>query len=153
MWEISNSFQLFSFLISLVFGAVYCLAYDFIRALRQSRDISDLTVFIQDIIYFTLISFVTFFLLMALSNGEVRGYIIIGIILGFSICFVTLSRFTLKLLNVIFNFFEKSAEKIIDLVNRFFDIVWVFICKTIKKCGKMLNKSKKIFKKHLKKAD
>lgn len=128
------------------------MVYDVLRAIRKSDNISDLMVFVQDILYFTVIAFTTFMLLMAVSNGEFRGYIVIGLIFGFIICLLTLSRFTVKLLSMFFVFINKIYNKLIDRVNRFFDIVSGFICKTVKKCGKLLNKSKKIFKKHLKKS-
>ena len=87
MWEIDNNFQLISFLISCGVGVIYCLVYDILRAVRKSTNVTDGMVFLQDIVYFIIISITTFMLLTALSNGEIRSYVIIGLMLGFLLCF------------------------------------------------------------------
>ena len=113
MWEIDNSFQLISFLVSCGFGVIYCLLYDLLRAVRKVNEVSDATVFLQDIIYFFVISIATFMLLTALSNGEVRGYIIIGLLLGFLLCFCTFSKINLKILTLIFEKISFLGSKIV----------------------------------------
>ncbi len=146
MWEISNSFQLFSFLVSIAAGVLFCLIYDVFRAVRKSKKTDDLTVFLQDIIYFAVIGIATFVLLMALSNGEIRGYIIIGLVLGFLLCFFTLSRIFVWCLCKVFNFAEKLSENLIENINRFFDFIGNIITKWAKKLFKYLAKLKNIKK-------
>ncbi|MBQ3547316.1 MAG: spore cortex biosynthesis protein YabQ [Clostridia bacterium] len=152
MWEIDNSFQLISFLVSCGFGVIYCLLYDLLRAVRKVNEVSDATVFLQDIIYFFVISIATFMLLTALSNGEVRGYIIIGLLLGFLLCFCTFSKINLKILTLIFEKISFLGSKIVTLINTLIDAIWRFFNKTVEKIGKLLTNVKKIFKNLLKKS-
>lgn len=146
MWEIDNSFQLFSFLVAIAAGIVFCLIYDILRAFRKSKQVEDWTVFFQDVIYFAVISIATFLLLMALSNGEIRGYIIIGLVLGFLLCFFTISRFFVWAMCHAFKFIEKLGNIIIDNINRFLDFIGNILTKWVKKLFKYLAKLKNIKK-------
>ena len=118
MWEIDNNFQLISFLISCGVGVVYCLIYDILRAIRKSTDVTDGTVFLQDIVYFIIISITTFMLLTALSNGEIRSYVIIGLLLGFLLCFCTFSRINLKILAFLFKNIYFLSNKVVSCFTR-----------------------------------
>ncbi|MBE6779582.1 MAG: hypothetical protein E7545_01250 [Ruminococcaceae bacterium] len=146
MWEIDNSFQLFSFLVSICAGIIYCLIYDFLRAFRKIKAVDDLTVFFQDLIYFAVIGVATFVLFMALSNGEIRGYILIGIFMGFILCFCTLSRFFVWLLCKLFKLVWKINGIVIDNINRFLDFIGTILTKWVKKLFEILAKLKNIKK-------
>lgn len=152
MWEIDNSFQLISFAVSFVFGILYCLIYDFLRALRKTLSISDFTIFIQDILYFILISIITFMLLIALSNGEIRGYVIIGLLAGFTLCFLTFSKINLKILTFIFKNFLLVSNKIVSLFNLLIDKIIVIFKQTAQKNEKIFDNMKKLLKNYLKKS-
>jgi hypothetical protein len=88
---------------------------------------------------------------MSLSNGEIRGYILIGIAVGFLVCYFTVSRFFVKILFAVFKFLNEISAKIIDFLNRI--LIWLFekIKKWAKYCTTILNKTKNLFKKDLKK--
>jgi hypothetical protein len=103
MWEINIKLQFFYWLLSVVLGGMYCLFYDFFRAVRLSIKCSDITVFIQDILYFSIISITTFYFLLATTNGQVRGFVIFGAVIGFVIARITVSYLIMK----IYNFFLK----------------------------------------------
>ena len=150
MWEINNSFQAVSFLYSVTVGVIFCLLYDILRALRKLLSPPAVTVFLQDIFYFVIISFLTFLFLMAVSNGEIRAYVIIGIALGFAACFFTLSRFWVKALYYIFKLLNGISEKTIDILNRFLSFTHHKVKNCVKYCDKLFAKLKKLFKKHLK---
>ena len=151
MWEIDSSFQAVSFLYSVLFGVGYCLFYDLFRAFRKLYKPTAFSVFFEDLIYFLIISFLTFLLLMSLSNGEIRGYILIGIAVGFLVCYFTVSRFFVKILFAVFKFLNEISAKIVDFLNRI--LIWLFekIKKWAKYCTTILNKTKNLFKKDLKK--
>lgn len=151
MWEIDSSFQAVSFLYSVLFGVGYCFFYDLFRAFRKLYKPTAFSVFFEDLIYFSIISFLTFLLLMSLSNGEIRGYILIGIAVGFIICYFTVSRFFVEILFIIFKFFFSISEKTVAFLNRI--LIWLFekIKKWAKYCTTILNKTKNLFKKDLKK--
>ncbi len=151
MWEISNSFQAISFLYSIILGIGFCLIYDVLRAFRKQTTPSFFEVLIEDLIYFIFAALITFIFLMSVSNGELRGYVIIGITIGFTVCFFTLSRIWIIALTFIFKILKKFWDIIIKYLNGFFD----FSLKKLRLCIKVLQKmainNKKSFKKDLKK--
>lgn len=146
MWEISNNLQFFSFWFSIIVGVIFCVGYDILRALRKVKHLTDLTVFFQDVLYFIFIGFITFFVLMIFANGEIRGYIIFGIVLGFAACFLTFSKIMLKFLILCFGFIYEINLKVVNFFNRLIDIIREFLIKNIKKCALLLNNIKNIKK-------
>lgn len=146
MWEISNNLQFFSFWFSIIVGVIFCVGYDILRALRKVKHLTDLTVFFQDVLYFIFIGFITFFVLMIFANGEIRGYIIFGIVLGFAACFLTFSKIMLKFLILCFGFIYEINLKVVNFFNRLIDKIREFLIKNIKKCALLLNNIKNIKK-------
>ena len=150
MWEISNYSQFTSFLISICAGIIYCLIYDIFRGYRLYKKVNNFVVFFQDIGYFVLITFATFLLLIAFSNGEIRAYIIFALLIGFIVCNFTISKITVKVFGFIFKKLNVMFDKIILLINAFFNKVEVVIAKSMQKSLKIVKNIEKIFKKHLK---
>ena len=145
MWEIKNNQQVFSFVISVIFGVGYCLFYDVFRSCRRVFKSNTAAVFFGDIIFFVIIAFVTYLLLLALCSGELRGYMFFGILLGSVVCNFTLSRLTLKLFPFIIgnflkvflllkNIFTALNSKILRLISK----VTTFFVNFFKKSTKYL---------------
>lgn len=116
MWEIDITFQIWGFLVSVILGSVFCILYDFFRALRKSFYFSDFLVFLQDIVYFIICGFTVFLFLLALTNGCLRVYVFFGIAVGFYITRITLSFLFVKL----FCFIILIFKKIYNLIYSFF---------------------------------
>ena len=144
MWEIDISHQLLFFGRSVILGLIYCLFYDVLRGLRQVRKFSDITVAVQDIIYFIIISPVTFLYLLAATNGEPRFYIFFGIFLGFLLSFYSVSRLWVAVLKVCFSAIFKVFYKIFSFINDKFS-------KSSRFLGRYFKKTLNFFKKALKK--
>lgn len=85
------SIQINVFLYSLGFGFFLGLIYDIFRLtgliIKRNK-----TVFIQDILYFLLSSFLTFFFLLVVNNGKFRINILIALVSGFYIYYFTISK-------------------------------------------------------------
>ncbi len=144
MWEISNSLQSLTFIYSLALGFIFCVAYDILRAIRSAVKTSDITVFFEDIIFFVISSFITFIFLLATTNGEVRGYVIVGIILGFMINFLTFSRLNYKILRFVFLKIYNAYKAIYKILHTYSAKAYRFIVKNLRK---WLNSCKKVLKK------
>ena len=139
MWEISNSLQAINFLYSIVLGIILALVYDFIRALRKIKAYSAIAVFFQDVIYFILAVPIVFCFLLATTNGELRGFVFFGIMLGFIISLLSVSRLNLKFLVKVFMFLKKNNERMRVLSSK----IYLFFYKKIREIKK---KTKKILK-------
>ena len=101
MWEINLCDQAVTFLLSIVLGVIFCLSFDFTRGLRIFGLSSKIAVFLTDIIYFLVISFVNFCFFLTRESGQVRGYVFVGEIIGFFLFRLTVSRFIIALISLL----------------------------------------------------
>ncbi len=118
MWEVSNYNQVISFLVSLCFGALYCLFYDIFRSIRKIGYNDTLSVAVQDVFFFLVIAFITFMIMLVYTCGEIRFYILFAIALGFIICNFTLSRIFRKVLVFIFKQISRILTATKSLLKR-----------------------------------
>lgn len=129
MWEISNSSQIINLLYSAGFGIIICLVYDILRSLRCVLSFKNSVVFFQDVFFFVLLAISVFCFLLATTNGQLRGYIIFGIAVGFLICrfsfsiafFMALKLIFLKIcrfLMIIKHIFSKKMKKLLYLCKK-----------------------------------
>ena len=139
MWEISNSSQLNSLLYSIAFGAIICIFYDILRATRFVFKFKNITIFLQDLFFFIFLAISIFSFLLVTTNGQLRGYIILGVVIGFSVCRLTIS---IAIVLVLKFFFIK--------ILRFFDIIKIIFIKISKKPLFFCQKTYFLFKKLLK---
>lgn len=143
MWEINNISQAVSFLYSIILGIFFSAFYDIFRSLRLLKKQTTLAVFLQDIIYFLIIAIVTFICLLSLTNGEVRAYILIGILLGFLLFLFTISKFFIIALSFILKIFFKFLSIVLNgfyLIILKIDYFIIFFLKNTLKCFKKVLK-------------
>lgn len=140
MWEISLVQQIISIEYSALLGFCLSIFYDTLKAVRKTFNSSKLFIFFQDI-FFWIVSFAfTFLLLMARTNGELRGFIVISIFVGFIIYRITVSRYILKF----FIFILTKIAKLSEWISRKNDTFSLWLLKNYKI---PLNFIKKISKK------
>ena len=143
MWEINNSLQILSFFRSLVLGVLLCVFYDIIKSLRLTVNFSAIAIFLQDIVYSLVAAFVTFLFLLSVTNGEMRGYVIIGISAGFILSRFTLSRLLCKFLKSVFSGIKMLFGMVSGWFYRSYDLLTE---KMIKICKKTLKSVKNLLK-------
>lgn len=102
MWEINNSFQIISFGYSMILGMIFGIFYDIFKSLRSVKKHKNFVIFIEDILFFFVVSIITLLFLIATTNGEVRGYILFGILAGFIIYILLFSKYIILIFFAIF---------------------------------------------------
>lgn len=120
MWEINITDQVYTFLFALLLGAFFCLFYDIIRAVRKADADSFASAFAGDIVFWVVSAFVTFLFLLARTNGEIRGYVLFAIALGFAAARFTVSGTVFTMLKTIVGFIVSVLRKI--------SVTVIFIC-------------------------
>lgn len=70
------------FLLSVAHGALLTLVYDFFRALRRVFLHSAAAVAAEDFFFWLAAAFLTFCLAFLKTDGVIRGYVAVGIVLG-----------------------------------------------------------------------
>ncbi len=146
MWEINSNSQILSFLYSLVLGVIFSIFYDVFRAGRIVFFKKNLFVFLEDIFYFFILSIITFLFLLGTTNGEVRAYILLGILLGFISFNQTVSPFTLKSFTLILRWIKSILKAVSKSFYAFFEkferLATLFFKNTIKILKKGLKTTK-----------
>ncbi|MCI9016084.1 MAG: spore cortex biosynthesis protein YabQ [Clostridia bacterium] len=89
--------QAYLFLLFTINGALIGFLFDVFRILRKSFKTCDTITYIQDIIFWITSGILTLYFIFIFSNGEIRLYMFIGIILGSIIYLLTISRFFIKI--------------------------------------------------------
>lgn len=112
MWEISISGQMSACIYSAVFGALLCILYDIIRATRKAGADSFLAVFIGDVLFWLISAVAVFIFLVAVTNGELRGYVLFFCLIGFVIYRFTVGRLTFFFMCKMFSFLAFCIQKL-----------------------------------------
>lgn len=151
MWEIDSLKQIITFALSLTFGGVLCIFYDTVYAVRCVCKFSWLQTFITDILFWLITSVSFFCFLLATVNGEVRGYLILGLFLGFFAVYFLFSKYIRKTFTfvfgkirnifVVFNLFLRKLVLNFSLILiKFFGKISQFLKKALKRIKKLLKK-------------
>lgn len=109
-----NQFQIF--LISVVFGAILGLAYDFLRVYRVVANSDKSSVNIQDVLFFIISGIFTFLFIIVMTHGTVRVYIILAEFIGFLVYHFTLGNILLKFFLKIFLPIKKACLKLYVII-------------------------------------
>lgn len=89
---ISISSQAYIFLYSIVGGMVIAFIYDIFRVKRRTVKTASIFIYIEDLLYWIIVAVVMFGTLYYTNDGEIRGYIFLGSILGVILYAVLLSN-------------------------------------------------------------
>lgn len=101
--------QLYTLLYFILTGITIGILFDIFRILRKSFKTSDFITYIQDFLFWILTGVILLFSIFAFNNGELRGYIFVGIIFGIIMYILLFSKYFIK----IFVFMINSIKKII----------------------------------------
>ena len=81
---------------SLVLGLILGMIYDIFKLFRLVFNSKKWSIFFQDILYFIIISLITFFFIIIFNKGEIRYYILIGQFIGWGIYYISCGRIVYK---------------------------------------------------------
>ncbi len=113
---LSISEQLNLFLTSIALGLGISMFYDFFRVLRKIKKYKNRDVYIQDFIFIASITIFAFYVYLHKSNGAIRIYYFIGMILGSSLYFMVFSKLVRDILNRIIILFIKVVKKFLHIL-------------------------------------
>lgn len=119
MWEISVGAQAYACLYSLALGGILCAFYDTIRATRKIGLNSAVAVFVGDLVFWLVSAVTVFLFLIAVTNGEIRGYVIFFCTAGFLIYRFTIGKAAFYLLCLALSFIRKILKRFFILQRRF----------------------------------
>lgn len=110
------------FLWTIVIGMILGLVFDVFRILRRNGNTKDLVVYIQDAIFWIIVTIVIIVSTFLINDGELRGYMIFGYILGALFYMLLFSK-------MIRSFFTS----ILDGIEKIFKFIFRKIANVVKK--------------------
>lgn len=105
--------QAYVFLCTVLGGAVIAFIYDLFRIRRKAMKTSVVFIYIEDFVYWILVALVMFGTVFYSNDGELRGYIFLGSIIGVVLYILLLSKIVVN-----------SAMQIIRIVCRILIAIW-----------------------------
>lgn len=99
-------------------GIIIGLLFDFFRIQRKVINTFDFITYLQDALFWILSGIVLIISIMNFTNGEIRSYMILGIIIGVVLYFNTFSKYIMKISVGIANFFIKILNILISPIKK-----------------------------------
>lgn len=87
------------FMISILWGALVLLAYDLLRILRRIIPHSSFFIAVQDMIFWVLTSVFIFAMIYVKNSGTIRGFSVMGMVIGMVIYHYLLSDWIVMLIS------------------------------------------------------
>lgn len=112
--EASLQSQLYIFLATLIGGLVIGLAYDFYRLFRYYFKPKRVKTFIQDLLFWILLSLVIVLFINKVNEGEFRGFLFLGFTLGIILYSRLLSKYVIKFISQVI---DLIIEKVVGVIN------------------------------------
>ena len=107
------SVQLYSLIIYLISGMGIGILFDIFRILRKSFKTSDIITYIEDFLFWILTGIFLIILLFVFSDGEIRLYNFIGMIIGTIFYILLISKKFININVIIIKFIKKIINKLI----------------------------------------
>ena len=98
--------QVYVFLWSLLAGAIMAFVFDFFRLTRRKGNTKPILVYLEDIIYWIIVACIIIVSAFLTNNGDIRGFMFIGYIIGAVLYFMLLSNIFLSVCGGILDFIE-----------------------------------------------
>ena len=108
--------QIYLFLIFIVNGIIIGILFDFFRILRKSFKTSDFITYFEDFLFWILTGFSILYFVFIFNNGEIRLFMLLGIILGIILYMLIFSSIFIKINVIIIKFLKKILIKIFEII-------------------------------------
>ena len=109
--------QIYLFILFIFNGSIIGVFFDIFRILRKSFKTNDLITSIQDILFCVITGIFLIYSIFIFNNGEIRLYVIIGLLIGLSLYMLLLSKHIIKISVCIIKFLKKIFSFVIHIIS------------------------------------
>ena len=99
--------QAYLFIIFILNGFLIGVLIDIFRILRKAFKTKDIITYFEDILFWVISGGIVLYTVFKFNNGELRGFIFLGIIVGVLIYMLIFSKIFIKINLFIINFIKK----------------------------------------------
>lgn len=131
-------YQLYAFLATFYGGIVIGFLYDIYRIYRSMLNFKKVITAIQDLLFWIAISIVAIFVLIYSNDGNVRGYSIMGFILGALVYNLLLSSIVVKTIKIFLNVIKRIFNDIYMGLRKIFNFFYKIVIYLWKKFYKII---------------
>ena len=147
--------QAYIFIVFTIVGVIIGVIFDIFRISRKTFKTNDLVTHIEDILFWIITGFIIIYSMYVFCDGELRFFMIIGILIGTIMYLLTLSKYVIKISVAIINIIKKIIivpirivfKTIKRIIFRPITIICINVRKNILKFVKKSKKHRGIFMK------
>lgn len=110
--------QVYNFGWTMLVGLIMGIIFDFFRALRRKGNTKNIMVYIQDILFWIIIAIIIIVSSFIINDGELRGYMLLGYLLGTTFYVLLFSKYVKGFFGLIFDGIEKGFSFIFSPIIR-----------------------------------
>lgn len=137
------SVELQFFLTSILWGVILLIAYDVLRIFRRLIKHDAFFIAIEDLIFWVIASLFIFAMIYRMNNGIIRGFSIMGMLLGGVLYHFTFSDLLVKSVAKLIKVLLSPAAMVLLQMKRFFMFILLKVRKLI---NNLLDRLKKLSK-------
>ncbi|MCX7842302.1 MAG: spore cortex biosynthesis protein YabQ [Clostridia bacterium] len=125
--QITVSSQAYIFLCALIGGMLIAFIYDLFRIKRRAIKSNIVVIYIEDFLYWVLVALIMFCVVYYSNDGELRGFIFIGSVLGVTVYVVLFSALIVNASLVIIGIAVKIARTIFLIITYPFRLIYFIL--------------------------
>jgi len=142
--------QAYIFFATLYGGIVIGFIYDIYRIFRYYSKPKKIATFIEDLVFWIIVSIIALLILLFSNWGEIRGYVFLGFLSGAFLYNKALSKPVISILVIIIRFIVKGLKYMFNVIIFPFKVIATLLYKpynSVKKKGSnVYRKTKRIIK-------
>lgn len=89
--------QAYIFMVFTIVGMIIGILFDIFRILRKTIKTNDIMTYVEDVLFWIITGIIIIYSMYVFCNGELRFFMIIGIIMGSIMYLITLSKYVIKI--------------------------------------------------------
>lgn len=150
MFQVNIVDDFYIFLIAINYGLIFGGIYDFYRVFRYFSKPKKILSSIEDLLFWIVITGLVFMFLVRQTDGIIRGFILLGFIIGYIFYIKVISRFSYKIIRSIFQLIFTLFSEIMKIILYPFRKIGKFLGGKANKVGIILKTTAKDSKKYFK---
>jgi len=125
--EVSVTNQAFVFLSSVIGGLIVGFLFDVFRIFRKVIKTANIITYLQDLLFWILVSLIIFTLVFITNHGELRWYEFVGVILGVIFYSMLFSAYVMRVSVTVINFIKRILLYLLRIILFPFMIIYKII--------------------------
>lgn len=132
--------QAYIFMVFTIVGMIIGVLFDTFRILRKTIKTKDFVTYIEDIVFWILTGIIIIYSMYLFCDGELRFFMVAGIIIGAIIYLLTISEYIIKMAMFIIDFVKKIILIPIKFIRKLINYFSNSIKKLFTPIGHLLKK-------------